>query len=131
MRTANEILKRLPQRKPGDDMSLFDRGKTPMIDEFALKLAADLAQRYPPDLENQQPRKRNPQRLKRAFDATFNNAIAFQREHKLGIYGKARLGNTFRWELKRLGFPEDFIELTTKSLVRFVAAQRNIVASPK
>jgi hypothetical protein len=112
-------------------MSLFDKGKTPMIDEFALKLAADLAQRYPPDLENQQPRKRNPQRLQRAFDATFNNAIAFQHEHQLGIYGKARLGNTFRWELKRLGFPEDFIELTTKSLVRFVAAQRTKAAGPK
>jgi hypothetical protein len=106
-------------------MKLFDRGKTAMIDEFALKLAGELAQRYPPDLENQQPRKRNPQRLAKAFDATFNNAIAFQNEKKLGIYGKARLGNTFRWELKRLGYPDDFIELTTKSLVRFVASQRS------
>jgi hypothetical protein len=112
-------------------MSLFDKGKTPMIDEFALKLAADLAQRYPPDLENQQPRRRNPERLKKAFDATFNSAIAFQHEKRLGIYGKARLGNTFRWELKRLGYPEDFIELTTKSLVRFVASQRAKAAPAK
>ena len=106
-------------------MNLFDRGKTARIDEFALKLAGNLAERYPPDLENSQPKRRNPQRLAKAFDATFNNAIQFQRENKLGIYGKARLGNTFKWELKRLGYPDDFVDLTTTSLVKFVAVQRS------
>jgi len=105
-------------------MPILDFGKRAMVDEFALKLAAELAQRYPPELENAKPRKRNPQRLAKAFDATFNNAIAFQKENKLGIYGKARLGNTFKWELKRLGYPDDFIDLTTRSLVNFVASQR-------
>jgi hypothetical protein len=105
-------------------MPIFDFGKRETVDAFAVKLANELAQRYPPELELQQPRKRNPQRLAKAFDATFNNAIDFQRENKLGIYGKARLGNTFKWELKRLGYPDDFIDLTTSSLVKFVAAQR-------
>ncbi len=102
----------------------FKGGTKRLVDEFAVKLAAELAQRYPPELENAKPRKRNPQRLAKAFDATFNSAIDFQREHKLGIYGKARLGNTFKWELKRLGYPADFIKLTTSSLVNFVASQR-------
>lgn len=106
-------------------MPIFDFGKRTLVDDFALKLAAELAQRYPPDLENEKPRRRNPQRLAKAFDATFNAAIEFQREKKLGIYGKARLGNTFKWELKRLGYPDDFIELTTKSLINFVASQRS------
>ena len=106
-------------------MSIFDFGKRTIVDEFAVKLAEELAQRYPPELENAKPRKRNPQRLAKAFDATFNNAIDFQRENKLGIYGKARLGNTFKWELKRLGYPDDFIDLTTGSLVKFVASQRS------
>jgi hypothetical protein len=106
-------------------MPIFDLGNRAIVDEFALKLAADLAQRYPPDLENQKPRKRNPQRLAKAFDDTFNRAIDFQRENKLGIYGKARLGNTFKWELKRLGYPDDFIDLTTRSLINFVASQRS------
>lgn len=105
-------------------MAILDFGKRNLVDNFAVSLAANLAQRYPPDLENEQPRRRNPQRLAKAFDATFNSAIDFQRENRLGIYGKARLGNTFKWELKRLGYPEDFIELTTKSLVRFIASQR-------
>ena len=105
-------------------MPIFDIGKRAIVDEFALKLAAEFAQRYPPDLENEKPRKRNPQRLAKAFDATFNAAIDFQREQKLGVYGKARLGNTFKWELKRLGYPDDFIDLTTNSLVNFIATQR-------
>ena len=105
-------------------MPVFDLTKRAVVDEFAVKLAGELAQRYPPDLENEQPRRRNPQRLAKAFDATFNRAIDFQHEHKLGIYGKARLANTFKWELKRLGYPDDFIDLTTSSLVKFVASQR-------
>lgn len=104
---------------------MFGSDKRSMIDEFALKLAADLAQRYPAELENTKPRKRNPQRLAKAFDDTFNRAIDFQREEKLGIYGKARLGNTFKWELRRLGYPDDFIDLTTRSLINFVASQRS------
>lgn len=105
-------------------MAIFDFGKRRIVDDFALKLAAELASRYPPGLENEQPRRRNPQRLSKAFDATFNNAIEFQREHRLGLYGKARLGNTFKWELKRLGYPKDFVDLTTRSLVNFVTLQR-------
>ena len=103
---------------------MFDFTKGKLVDEFAVKLAEELAQRYPPELENSKPRRRNPQRLAKAFDATFNNAINFQRDNKLGVYGKARLGNTFKWELKRLGYPDDFIDLTTGSLVKFVASQR-------
>ena len=106
-------------------MVLSDFGRRGLIDEFALKLAAELAERYPAELENAKPKKRNPQRLAKAFDATFNNAIQFQRDNKLGIYGKARLGNTFKWELKRLGYPDDFVDLTTRSLVNFVASQRS------
>ena len=106
-------------------MSLFDIGKTALVDDFAVKLATELAQRYPSELENCVPKRRNPQRLAKAFDATFNNAIQFQRDNKLGIYGKARLGNTFKWELKRLGYPDDFIDLTTSSLVKFIASQRS------
>jgi hypothetical protein len=103
---------------------MFDFGKRKLVDEFALDLATGLASRYPPELENEQPRRRNPQRLAKAFDATFNSAIEFQRQHQLGLYGKARMANTFKWELKRLGYPQDFITLTTRSLVNFVATQR-------
>jgi hypothetical protein len=95
-----------------------------VIDEFSTKLAIDLAQRYPAALENDATKKRNPERLARVFDSTFNRAIDFQRDQKLGVYGKARLGNTFRWKLKELGYPQDFVELATRSLVHLISVQR-------
>ena len=104
-------------------MAWFKSNK--VIDEFSTTLALDLAQRYPPELANDATKKRNPERLAKAFDSTFNRAIDFQQERKLGVYGKARLGNTFRWKLKELGYPEDLIELATKSLIHFVSAQRS------
>ena len=96
-----------------------------VIDEFSTKLAMDLAQRYPVALEKDPTKTRNPARLAKAFDSTFNRAIDFQNERKLGVYGKARLGNTFRWKLKELGYPEEFIELATKSLIHLISAQRS------
>lgn len=103
-------------------MILFKSTKA--IDDFSRTLASDLAQRYPPSLEVDTTKKRNPDRLAKAFDSTFNRAIDFHREHKLGIYGKARLGNTFRWKLKELGYPDEFIEVATKSLVNLLSVQR-------
>jgi hypothetical protein len=41
----------------------------------------------------------------------------FQREHNLGIYGKARLGNTFKWELKEMGYQNEFVNEATKGLL--------------
>ena len=37
-------------------------------------------------------------------------AIRFHKEHKLGVYKKAKLGNVFKWKLRDLGFSEDFAE---------------------
>jgi hypothetical protein len=101
-------------------MRWFDFGNRAAIEAFASGLAADLAKRYPPALELDASKKRNPTRLAKALDSAFNRAIAFQREHRLGLYGKAKLGNTFRWELKRLGYPEEFIDHATGALVTYI-----------
>ena len=41
-------------------------------------------------------------------------------EHKLGVYKKARLGNTFRWELEELGYSKKFVETATEGLVVYL-----------
>ena len=48
-------------------------------------------------------------------------ASAYKNQHKLGVYKKARLGNTFRWELRELGFSEKFIETATEGLVVYIS----------
>jgi len=43
-----------------------------------------------------------------------------QREHKLGWYKKAKLGNEFKWELKEIGYDEKFIDVATEGLIVYV-----------
>jgi hypothetical protein len=105
-------------------IAMFFSKTNRIVDEFAKQLACDLASRYPASMEVNQVEKRNRNRLEKAFGSTFGRAMAFQREHKLGIYGKARLSNTFQWELKALGYPEEFVTLITSAMTKFVGNQR-------
>ena len=52
--------------------------------------------------------------------AVCNKAVAYKNEHKLGVYKKARLGNTFRWELEALGYSKKLIETATEGLVVYL-----------
>lgn len=103
-------------------MGFLGFGKSAPIDEFARQLTVDLAKRYPVALEIDQSKKRNPGRLTKAFDSTFNRAINFQLEHKLGIYGKAKLSAAFKSELKELGYPDDFVDLATSAMTKFLGS---------
>ncbi|MBX9903931.1 MAG: hypothetical protein K2Y31_06195 [Burkholderiales bacterium] len=55
--------------------------------------------------------------LEPRVDALFETATSFRKEHKLGVYKKARLANTFRWEMKERGYDDGFIEMITEKLV--------------
>jgi hypothetical protein len=99
-------------------MGLFGSVSGKQVDEFACTLAAEVSQLRPPEgkmvpgspglsLKN----------LERRVDELFEKATAFRKEHKLGIYKKARLANTFRWEMKERGYDAGYIEAVTEKLV--------------
>jgi hypothetical protein len=102
-------------------MGLLSSASGKDVDAFAKTLALDLAKRYPPALDKNGERKLSQKRLTTILEETYNKAIAFKNEHKLGVYKKARLGNTFRWERTELGYSEKFIETATEGLVVYVA----------
>lgn len=102
-------------------MGLFGSASGKDVDAFAKTLAQDLAKRYPPALDKQAERKLSQKRLTTILEETFNKAVQFKNEHKLGVYKKARLGNTFRWQLQELGYSEKFVETATEGLVVYVA----------
>jgi len=102
-------------------MGLFSSASTSDVDAFAKTLALDLAKRYPPALDQGSARKLSQKRLTTILEEMFAKAVQFKTEHKLGIYKKARLGNTFRWELQELGYSEKFVETATEGLVVYVA----------
>jgi hypothetical protein len=66
-------------------------------------------------------RRISQKRLSTILEESFNKAIAFKTEHKLGVYKKARLSNTFRWELTELGYSDRFVETATEGLVVYIS----------
>ena len=80
-------------------MGLFGSASGKQVDEFAKSLAQELAKRYPPALDKGGERKVSQKRLATLLEDTFTKAVDFRQQHKLGVYKKARLSNTFRWEL--------------------------------
>lgn len=91
------------------------------IEEFATALASDLGRRFPPASEARTDPGATHQ-LKVILDGLAVRAIRFREQHKLGVYKKAKLANTFRWKLAELGYSKDFIERATKEIATKIAA---------
>ena len=101
-------------------MGLFGSVSGKQVDEFAKSLAQELAKRYPPAMDKEGERKLSQKRLTAILEDTYAKAVDFRQQHKLGVYKKARLGNTFRWELQEMGYSEKFVEMATEGLVVYI-----------
>ena len=101
-------------------MALFGSVSGKDVDLFAKTLAEDIARQYPPALDNAPDRTLSEKRLSRILEGVCNKAVEYKNEHKLGVYKKARLGNTFRWELESLGYSKKMIETATEGLVVYL-----------
>ena len=97
---------------------LFSNSKK--INEFARHLAENLSKRYPPALDVNIEKKISANRLTKVLEEALASASQFQRENKLGLYGKAKLGNEFKWQLKELGYSDQFIEVATEGLMVYI-----------
>ncbi|MCC6212858.1 MAG: hypothetical protein IT513_17620 [Burkholderiales bacterium] len=87
------------------------------IDEFAGSLVREFATRFPPE------KNFDAAPLARAIDEICGRAKAYQREKRLGVYGKARMGTAFKFELKTAGYPEDFIDAFTRQLLLLMSGK--------
>ena len=101
-------------------MGIFGFLNTREIEDFATGLANDLGRRFPPASEARTD-KGVQQQIKVILDGLAARAVRYHDEHKLGIYGKAKLGNVFKWKLKELGYSRDFAERATKEIVTRLA----------
>lgn len=98
-------------------MGLFGSVSSAQVDEFAKSLAQELARNCPPALDKESGKTPQERKLPLILQGIFGKARQFREEHKLGVYKKARLANTFRWELKELGYDPQFIDKATEGLV--------------
>jgi hypothetical protein len=102
-------------------MALFGSVSAKQVDEFSRSLAQELTKRYPPALDQGSQHKLSQKRLTTILEDAFSKAADFKAQHKLGVYKKARLGNTFRWELKERGYSAKFVEIATEGLVVYIS----------
>jgi phosphoglycerate dehydrogenase-like enzyme len=106
-------------------MGLLKFLDTAEIEEFATTLATDLERRFPPASE----KRTDPgakQQLKVILDGLAARAVRFHVERKLGIYGKAKLGNVFRWRLQEFGYSKAFCERATKEIITRLAIKKGV-----
>jgi len=110
-------------------MGLFDLFSSKEVDQFAKSLTEELLRRYPPSMESGQERRISPKGLSNILESIYQKAIEFKSGNKLGLMKTAKLSNTFRWELKELGYSENFIEVATEGLVVYLT-RRSTTDSP-
>ena len=111
-------------------MGIFDRFSSKDVDQFAKSLAAEISKRYPPSLDQSKEKKISQNRIARVLEDAFAKAVDFKTEKHLGVYRKARLGNTFRWELSDMGYTKPFVELATEGLIVYISRKTKLSTTP-
>jgi hypothetical protein len=99
------------------------------IDEFATSLADAVAKRYPPALDKAKDRIVSVNRVTRVLEDAFKQAVQFKSQHNLGVYKKARLGTSFKFELTQRGYSEKFVELATEGLIVYLTTRQSNTTS--
>jgi hypothetical protein len=90
------------------------------MDTFAKELAEMIAKRYPPTLDQSPQRRVSPNRITKVLEDAMDKAEAFAKAERIGLFKKAKLANSFKWELKELGYTENFIEVATEGLLVYI-----------
>lgn len=101
-------------------MGILDKLLGRDVDSFAKELAEAVAKRYPPTLDQAPERRVSANRVTKVLEDALKMAASFSAEHRLGVYRKARLANSFKWQLKELGYTEKFIEVATEGLIVYI-----------
>ena len=100
---------------------MFNRQRSREIDDFAIALAREFANRCPPGDRPDEPGR--PAKVARAIDDACNRAAAYRRERELWMYGKAKLGTAFKMELKQLGYQAEFVNELTRLLLQTMSGK--------
>lgn len=112
-------------------MGLFSLFFHREVDAFAKDLAETLAKRYPPALDVSSEKRVSENRLTKVLEDVLNRAVEFQQKHQLDLFGKARLGNEFRWQLRGLGYSKAFIDIATEGLMVYITRGSEPAASAR
>lgn len=96
---------------------MFGRVRNKEIDEFSRMLAREVAEQFQAGQKKSASKNKATRKFGSAMNRIYGKAFDFQQKHGLGIYGKARLGNTFKWELREMGYENELVDEVTKGLL--------------
>jgi len=84
---------------------------------FARGLVERIVKDLPPQVMATNRQSFSVNKVTRLLEKTYEHAGNYQREHRVGFIKRAVLANTFKWELKNAGYPDDFTDMATEGLV--------------
>ncbi|MES2536578.1 MAG: hypothetical protein V4632_11970 [Pseudomonadota bacterium] len=82
---------------------------------FGASLATFFIDRLPLDAPGKKAK--SMAKKQEVLNKMFLQIVRFNAEHKLNVYKKAQLGNTFKWTLKEAGYDPAFVDQLTKELM--------------
>lgn len=98
-------------------MKIFSLFGHASLQVFAQSLAQQLSKDLPPVLMSDRRKVLSVNKVTRLLDRTYQAASSYQQQHHMGFIKRAVLANSFKWELKHVKYPDDFVEMATEGLV--------------
>lgn len=84
---------------------------------LAKELSTQIIKNLSPKLMKERRQVLSANKISRLLEQSFEIAKAYQTNNKLGMIKRAVLANSFRWELRACGYPDDFINVATEGLI--------------
>lgn len=83
--------------------------------EFGISLAEFFMQRIP--LEASNKKSKSMEKKQEVLNTMFSQIPPFKMKHRLNIYKKAKLGNSFKWKLLDANYDPALVDELTKLLM--------------
>ena len=97
---------------------MFERFRSKDTENFAIELVREFSRRYPPGAPDASAQGSNRTAVfARAVDDLWSRVADFQRAKRLGVYGKAKFGTAFKYQLKDLGYEDELVDELVRTLL--------------
>ncbi len=93
---------------------LFSSSK---FDSLLESVARQVRVRFPPVVANDPERAVSQERIEEIVEEIFAAALRVEREHPIGLVGRARLRNALRRELREIGYEEKFVNFAVETFI--------------
>lgn len=83
----------------------------------ASELASQFTKHLPVVMVQERRGSLSVNKLTHQIELLYEHAIDLRNRYRMGFFGKTIMINDFQWELKRRGYPEDFIDIIVEGLI--------------